>query len=62
MSSPLVKPLIGHIRAGKAKDVEDVETDGSLSVLGENGFSYNWDIKKPENVELDELDDLFGEF
>ena len=62
MSSPLVKPLVGLIRAEKAKDVEDVEMDGSLSVLGENGFSYNWDIKKPENVELDELDDLLGGF
>ena len=60
MSSPLVKPVIGNIKAEKARDVEDVEMDGSI--LGENGFFYNWDIRKPENVELDELDALFGGF
>ena len=62
MSSPLVKPVVGHIKHETASEVEDVEMEGSVSILGDTGFSFNWDIKKPENVDLDELDDLFGGF
>ncbi|MCJ1251998.1 hypothetical protein MMC30_009236 [Trapelia coarctata] len=62
MSSPLVKPIVGHIRHETPREAEDVEMEGSVSILGDTGFSFNWDIKKPENVDLDELDDLFGGF
>lgn len=62
MSSPLVKPIVGHVRQEAPREVEDVEMEGVGSILGETGFSFNWDIKKPENVDLDELDDLFGGF
>jgi hypothetical protein len=60
MSSPLVKPMVGQIRHEVVRGSE--EMDSSVSVLGEMGFSFNWDIKRPENVELDELDDMFGGF
>ena len=62
MTSLLVKPIVGHIRHETPRDVDDVEMEGSVSILGDTGFSFNWDIKKPENVDLDELDDLFGGF
>lgn len=62
MSSPLAKPVVGHIRHETPREVEDVVMEGSVSIFGDTGFSLNWDIKKPENVDLDELDDLFGGF
>ncbi|MCJ1473814.1 hypothetical protein MMC13_002465 [Lambiella insularis] len=62
MTSPLVKPVVGHIAHELAKESIDVDMEESVSILGENGFTFNWDIKKPENVDLDELDDLFGGF
>ena len=37
----------------------DIDMNGG-SILGESGFA--WDIQRPENVCLDELDDLFGEY
>ncbi|MCJ1385102.1 hypothetical protein MMC17_008221 [Xylographa soralifera] len=62
MTSPLVKPVVGHIAREMEKGMADVEIEHSASVLGEHGFAFNWDIKRPENVDLDELDDLFGGF
>ncbi|MCJ1431406.1 hypothetical protein MMC27_000758 [Xylographa pallens] len=62
MTSPLVKPVVGHIARELAKGTTDVDMGESASILGEHGFAFNWDIKRPENVDLDELDDLFGGF
>ena len=62
MTSPLVKPLVGRIAREMAKETADVEMEDNVSILGEHGFTFNWDLKRPENVDLDELDDLFGGF
>ena len=63
LSSPMVKALHANSLAGvKKEDTEDVEMRETVSILGENVFGSNWDIKEPENVELDELDDLLGGF
>ena len=62
MTSPLVKPAVGHITREAANGTTDVDMGDSASVLGEHGFAFNWDIRRPENVDLDELDDLFGGF
>ncbi|MCJ1399444.1 hypothetical protein MMC11_002646 [Xylographa trunciseda] len=62
MTSPLVKPVVGHIARETIKGTTDVDMEDSVSILGEHGFTFNWDIKRPENVDLDELDDLFGGF
>ncbi|MCJ1389153.1 hypothetical protein MMC18_002008 [Xylographa bjoerkii] len=62
MTSPLVKPVVGHIVREMAKGTNNIEMGDSVSILGERGFMFNWDIKRPENVDLDELDDLFGGF
>ena len=71
LSSPMVKPvavamgmnsIIGH-NAGDAKDARvktgdmDLAMEGT-SILGESVFGLGWEISRPENVDLDELDDL----
>lgn len=62
MTSPLVKPVVGHIAHELAKGIANADMEESVSIIDENGFTFNWGIKKPENVDLDELDDLFGDF
>ena len=62
MTSPLVKPVVGHIAREMRHGTTGVDMGDSASILGEHGFAFNWDIKRPENVDLDELDDLFGGF
>ena len=63
-SSPLLKPGIGHAIVGKEIKTEDstdtVEMEEPFSVLGDRGFGLGWDTREPENIGLDELDDLFG--
>lgn len=49
----------------KREDDADMDVDMSEdSILGERGFGLGtgWEIEKPENVCLADLDDLFGEF
>ena len=59
-SSPLLKPQleIEISRAAFKSDSDDVRMGG------EEEFGWGWseDLKSPENVELDELEDLFGEY
>ena len=62
MSSPLVKPLHAAIANQFEKENVDVEVGDTTSILGDQGLGSSWDIKQPENVDLDELDDLFGDF
>ena len=61
-SSPLVRPASGHMTLEMGKGGEDVEMGEPVSILGDGSFGSVWDIQKPENVDLDELDDLFDEF
>ena len=60
LSSPMVRPIGGPMNIGKY--LEDVEACESVSGLGDRSFGSMWDIKKPENVDLDELDDLLDDF
>ena len=66
LSSPLVKPVAEHAIArtfgAKVSMDTDMNDGADVSVLGDTGFSFNWDIQRPENVDLDELDDLLGGF
>ena len=62
MSSPLVKPLHATIANQFGKENIDMEMGETASILGDQGLGSSWDIKKPENVDLDELDDLLGDF
>lgn len=61
MSSPLVKPVQIHLlaeRTAKREGTMDVELKGPVLDVG---FGAGWDVRDPESIELDELDDWFGE-
>lgn len=67
-SSPLVRPHSQHpaVSLLMKKSGVDLDTDmrmGTIPILGENSFrAWGSDVRSPEDVELDELEDLFGEF
>lgn len=61
-SSPLMKAiqpiLVGkHITQG-----EDVEMKESISILGDSGIGLTWDTREAEDIQIEDLDDLFGAF
>lgn len=65
MSSPLFKPASAPSVTPKGIKVEervDVEMEEPTSILGDRGFGNGWDTREPENIGLDELDDLMGAF
>ena len=62
-SSPLVKAIqpmvVGkEIRQGG----EDVEMKESFSILGDSGVGLTWDTREAEDIQIEDLDDLFGAF
>ena len=65
LSSPVIKPAQEHVgvaREVKLEETTDIEMKESTSILGDTGFGSAWDTREPENIGLDELDDLFGAF
>ena len=65
MSSPMVQPLrLQHSGLARGDGIAEVLGEGPLPVLGDQalGAGFSWDIAKPENTDLAELDALFGEF
>lgn len=61
LSSPHVKPMHAHLfveRISRREGTVDLEMKES-TILGDSGL---WDIRPPESIELDELDDLFCDF
>lgn len=64
MSSPLVDPMQSQPleRNSRREDTVDVEMKEPISILGDGGFGERWDVREPESIELEELDDLFGGF
>jgi len=65
MSSPFMKAVPGPSVVEKEIKVEetaDVEMEEPISILGDRGFGTGWDTREPENIGLDELDDLLGAF
>ncbi|KAL8766816.1 MAG: hypothetical protein Q9194_006159 [Teloschistes cf. exilis] len=67
MSSPLVKPIrtcvsMERVAVKDAASLGEVEMrEESISILGQHQ-AYDWEIREPESVQLDELDDLLGDF
>lgn len=63
LSSPMVKP-IHQMAIGKEikQEGEDVEMKESMSILGDNGVGLTWDTREPEDIRIEDLDDLFGAF
>ncbi|KAL8661797.1 MAG: hypothetical protein Q9202_005294 [Teloschistes flavicans] len=67
MSSPFVKP-VGTRVSMERLFVKDASSSGevemkeeSISILGQHQ-AYDWEIGEPESVQLEELDDLLGDF
>ena len=60
MSSPLVKPVHATLTTAMVQQTVDVEMEDIIG--GERGTDFSWEIRKPEHVDLDELDYLFGEY
>lgn len=66
LTSPLVKPTHRVLIGEKIKqEGEDVEINESISILGDGGGELSgltWDTREPEDIRLEDLDDLFGSF
>lgn len=63
MSSPLVKPMQPPMIDQQPKqESEDIEMTESISILGNEGGGLTWDTREPENIQVEDLDDLFGGF
>jgi len=63
LSSPVARHTQLQI-VTETRKIDMMETDMKepVSVLEDSGFGTSWDMRSPENVELDELDDLLGGF
>ena len=59
-SSPLVKPLRMLGEGKMSKNDEDVIMQESTSILGNSGIGLTWDTREPEDIQIEDLDDLFG--
>ena len=60
-SSPLVKTTAIVVeREVKREGAEDVEM--KESILGDAGLGLTWDTREPEDIQIEDLDDLFGAF
>lgn len=62
-SSPLMKAM-QPIAVGKETkhEGEDVEMKESISILGDSGVGLTWDTREAEDIQIEDLDDLFGAF
>lgn len=63
LSSPVVRPTpLQIVTEARKLDMMDVDTKDHVAAFGETRFGSNWDMRSPEKVELDELDDMLGDF
>ena len=63
MSSPMVKPTQPMVFEKEIKkEQDDVVMQESVSVLGENRMGLTWDTREPEDIQIEDLDDLFGAY
>ena len=60
LSSPLNPTSI--VLEVKKEELLDMEMEEPNSILGNRGFGSSWEIREPESIELEELDDLLGEY
>ena len=55
-------PFDGLMMSALGKRIELVEMGDTVSTFGDRSHGSPWEIQKPENVNLDELDHLFDEY
>ena len=62
-SSPLMKAIQPTRVEKDAKQAEeDVEMRETSSILGDSGVGLTWDTREAEDIQIEDLDDLFGAF
>lgn len=61
-SSPLMKAIQPIMVGKETKQGEDVEMKESTSILGDSGVGLTWDTREAEDIQIEDLDDLFGAF
>ena len=63
LSSPMVKPM-HHVGNGleAKREGEDIEMKDSISIMGTSGAGLTWDTREPENIRIEDLDELLGAF
>ncbi|KAL6718994.1 hypothetical protein ACLMJK_003229 [Lecanora helva] len=63
LSSPLVKPMQPtSIDCDVKQEDGDIEMKESVSILGDSGAGLTWDTREPEDIRIEDLDELFGAF
>lgn len=65
MSSPMVKPSqpAPLERASKREEGDVVMQESTTSILGESAMGgLTWDTREPEDIQIEDLDDLFGAY
>ena len=61
LSSPLVRPMqYASINAEVKQEDEDLKIKQSFSILGDNGAGLTWDTREPEDIRMEDLDELFA--
>lgn len=63
LSSPLMtatQPAVAQIEI--KQEGEEVEMKDSISILGDSGVGLTWDTREAEDIQIEDLDDLFGAF
>ena len=62
-SSPLMKAIQPATTEKDSKQGgEDVEMKDMISILGDSGVGLTWDTRESEEIQIEDLDDLFGAF
>ena len=61
-SSPLIKPMqiVSEGKTTRGVDEDVIMQESSTSILGESGIGLTWDTREPEDIQVEDLDDLFG--
>ena len=62
LSSPLVKPVRSTYSRETKHEDGDTEMKESMSILGNSGVGLTWDTREQEDIQIEDLDDLFGAF
>lgn len=62
-SSPLMKAIQPVVIDKESKQGgEDMEMKESVSILGDSGVGLTWDTREADDIQIEDLDDLFGAF
>lgn len=62
-SSPMINPMQSATADRPVKlESDDVAMQDTMSILGNEGTGLTWDTREPEDIQIEDLDELFGAF